>query len=114
MKTRMVEERIGENMGPVDWTHDIAKDKPAIWREAEKHPERFRYVENGGFFAKPIIALAMYDGWPYWTPRPAIHFMGTLGPEWTFFDSYGVSDRSIFEALPRENAAERRSGGDGG
>lgn len=105
MRTRMVEERIGENMGPIDWTHEIAKGKPALWREAEAFPERFRYCPNGSLHANRIYAIAMYDGWPYWTPRPAIQFEGPLGPEWHFFDSYGVDDRSIFPAptpLPGE------------
>jgi hypothetical protein len=43
-----------------------------------------------------ILAICMYDGWPYWTPRPAIQFVGPLGAEWAFFDSYSVSGRSVF------------------
>jgi hypothetical protein len=85
----MVEERIGENMGPIDWSHEIAASKPDLWREAEKNPGQFLFnnVE--------IYALAMYDGWPYWKPTPAIQFAGPLGPEWTFFNSYSVRDDSI-------------------
>lgn len=89
MRTETQTIRIGENMGPIDWTHNIAKDKPQTWREAEASPDAFTF--NG----RPIFSVAMYDGWPYWTPRPAIQFCGPLGPEWTFFDSYAVYDGSI-------------------
>lgn len=91
MRTRIVEERIGENMGPVDWSHPIAKNMPPIWREAEKNPEGFVFSEHD----RMILDVAMYDGWPYWTPRPAVHVIGVLGPEWHFFDSYGVHADSI-------------------
>ena len=90
MKTRMVKERIGENMGPVDWSHDMAKDKPPIWRDAEKAPSE--YLFNG----RVILEICMYDGWPYWKPTPAIHFVGPLNSgEWNFFNSYGVHADSI-------------------
>lgn len=93
----MVEEREGEDMGPVDWSHPIAKDMPEAWHEAEKNPVAFQF-DNGGMSCRPIYKLCMYDGWPYWTPRPAIQFGGTLGPEWTFFDSYGVWPTSVRRA----------------
>lgn len=81
--------RIGEDMGPIDWSHETAQDKPQIWRDAEANPHEYLY--NG----RPIYKICMYDGWPYWTPRPAIFFGGPIGPEWNHFDSYGVTDRSI-------------------
>lgn len=90
MRTRMVQERIGENMGPIDWDHPIAKDKPDTWRLAEQSPIDFLY--NG----RQIIEIGMYDGWPYWTPTPAIHFVGPLNSgEWHFFNSYGTRPDSI-------------------
>jgi hypothetical protein len=85
--------RHGENVGPVDWEHQIAKDKPDVWRDAEKRPEAFLF--NGHM----IICLCMYDGWPFWIPRPAICFVGPLkSAEWSFFDSYGVQPHSIERA----------------
>lgn len=95
MRTRVVEERTGENMGPIDWAHPIAKGMPQVWRDAEKSPEAFTFSE----YERTIFAIAMYDGWPYWTPRPAVNFMGPIGPEWTFFDSYGVRHDSIKRRL---------------
>jgi hypothetical protein len=90
MRTETRTVRIGEDMGPIDWDHDIAKDKSAIWHEAEKAP--FDYLFNG----REIIKLCMYDGWPYWTPTPAIFSVGPLNSgEWTFFNSYDVREGSV-------------------
>lgn len=89
MKTHTMEVRIGENMGPVDWSHPTASVMPEIWHDAEKNPDG--YLLNG----KAIYAIAMYDGWPYWRPTPAVMFAGPIGAEWAFFDSYGVHQSSI-------------------
>ncbi|KTE23134.1 MULTISPECIES: hypothetical protein [unclassified Sphingopyxis] len=83
--------RVGENMGPVDWDHPMAKDVPPIWREAERSPADFTF----GVYERSILAICMYDGWPYWRPTPAIHFIGPLGPDWTHFNGYGVRPDSI-------------------
>lgn len=87
----MVEVRSGENVGPVDWDHPTAQNMPQIWKDAEKSPEQFTFSE----YRRPIIEICMYDGWPYWEPRPAVHFIGPIGPEWHFFNSYGVHADSI-------------------
>jgi hypothetical protein len=98
--TETVTHREGENMGPIDWEHPLAKDKPALWREAEKRPTDFR-LDTTGFSAFPVFEIAMYDGWPYWKPTPAILIKGPLGkPEWRFFNDYGINDGSLFEAKP--------------
>lgn len=92
MRTETVTVRVGENVGPVDWDHPIAKDMPAIWREAEQDPASFTFTE----YRRTILAICMYDGWPYWMPRPAVQFIGPLNsPEWAFFDSYAVWPTSI-------------------
>lgn len=84
--------RIGENVGPVDWEHPMAKGMPPIWREAEQNPDDFTFSEYG----RSIIAICMYDGWPYWKPTPAIQFVGPLhSAEWSHFNSYGVGPNSI-------------------
>lgn len=84
--------RIGENVGPVDWSHPTAKDMPPIWRAAEKNPGAFTFSE----YRRQIIEICMYDGWPYWTPTPAICFIGPLNSaEWAFFNSYAVGPDSI-------------------
>lgn len=92
MRTETVTVRIGENVGPIDWTHPTAKDMPDIWREAEANPSDFVFSGHEWM----ILAICMYDGWPYWEPRPAIQFIGPLkSAEWTFFDSYDVRPDSI-------------------
>jgi hypothetical protein len=95
VRERLVVEREGEDCGPIDWTHPLAKDMPECWRDAEQHPDRYMLAPNGAITLKRIIAIRMYDGWPYWEPRPAILFEGPLGPEWNFFDSYGIHATSV-------------------
>lgn len=104
MKTRTVIERIGENMGPVDWTHPKAAALPHVLmeklREAEKDPAKFCYSPSG-FSEFQIVSVCMYDGWPYWTPTPAFSYIGPLKIlEWGFFDSYGVSELSVRRVAP--------------
>lgn len=90
MRYETVTVRHGENVGPVDWEHPLAKDMPQIWRDAEADPNS--YTLNG----RSILSVCMYDGWPYWKPMPAVHFVGPMGSgEWNFFNSYGVHPDSI-------------------
>jgi hypothetical protein len=92
--------REGTDVGPVDWSHPTAMIKPAIWHEAEKKPEDF--VFSGEFHSFDLLAVAMYDGWPYWEPRPAICIVGPTGnAEWKHFDSYGVYNNSIARKVSR-------------
>lgn len=97
MRTETVTIRIGENVGPVDWSHPTAKDMPDIWHEAEASPDDFVFSN----YERTILAICMYDGWPYWEPRPAIQFIGPLNSaEWSFFDSYNVTPHSIRRRKP--------------
>jgi hypothetical protein len=81
---------VNKVIGPVDWDHCTARNMPAIWRDAEKNPSAYEFRE-----LFQVISIAMYEGWPYWESRPAILFRGPTGPEWTYFDDYGVSPESI-------------------
>jgi len=94
MRTWTETHREGTDVGPIDWSHPWAKDMPPIWREAEQKPEDF-VLDTGTLCDKPVIAIRMYDGWPYWKPGPAILVEGTLGAEWQWFTSYGVGPNSI-------------------
>lgn len=94
MRYEMQEVRIGEDVGPVDWDHQTAAGMPSIWRDAERDPSKF--LIDYGHGGREIIRVCMYDGWPYWEPRPAVQYVGPLGRgEWVFFDSYGVHKNSI-------------------
>lgn len=101
MRTYQTTVREGEDMGPIDWSHPLAADKPVIWQEAERSPENFVYGEYG----RQIIKLCMYDGWPYWTPTPAVFHEGPLGCEWSFFNSYGASINPLSQALANKEEA---------
>lgn len=109
MRTRTVTERIGEDMGPIDWSHPMAKDKPGHWRDAEQNPDDYEFLLNGMFTPHAIVALRMYDGWPYWKPTPAILRESPIGGvEWVHFNSYGVSDNSISRKRKRTETAQKR------
>lgn len=96
MRTYQQTVREGEDMGPIDWSHPMAADKPDHWREAEKNPERFEFCDHYMFTPRRIAKLCMYDGWPYWTPTPAILRESPMGGfEWTHFNSYGVTADAI-------------------
>jgi hypothetical protein len=104
-ETRTV--RIGELVGPIDWDHETARAMPEAWHEAEGKPDHFTF--NG----RRIIAIGMYDGWPYWEPRPAVCFIGPMNSgEWAFFDSYGVGPGSIelSRAIAQTGTPATRSG----
>jgi hypothetical protein len=108
MRTRMVEERIGEDCGPIDWAYDFMQH---AWSEHKgginpecipRMIEMLRQIENGDWLAttdggspkvgwKRVIAVRMYDGWPHWKPVPSFCVAGVLGAEWhPFYSLSGV------------------------
>lgn len=105
MKTRMVEERIGEDMGPIDWDYDFWQHYSGMCstdeqRRAryEKDMQAFRELEAAWKAGRPVqvttdggwprcgwgtvVNVCMYDGWPYWRPVPSIGYMGLFGVVW--------------------------------
>lgn len=100
MKIRMVQERIGENMGPIDWSYDfrqhfngysdaayadeVCAERTAMLRqivEGMAKGERWE-ASHYGFFAL-VIDVGMYDGWPHWRPVPSVAIASPLGgAEW--------------------------------
>lgn len=82
MKTRTVTECVGEELGPVDWSHpmiaEVEASHPqvvAMLREAEKTPELFEATTDGGWPRVgwgEVLRVVMYDGWPYWRPTPTV------------------------------------------
>lgn len=84
MKTRTVIERVGEELGPVDWSHQmIAEMEANKWhasvlaalREAEGNPSAFEATTDGGWPRVgwgEVLRVVMYDGWPYWRPMPTV------------------------------------------
>jgi hypothetical protein len=101
MRTRMIEERIGENMGPVDWSYDFLPHFDG-WsatpeyrkQKCELAKQHLRMLsESDGWEVRtshshvfwPCVSVCMYDGWPYWKPTPAVALIGPLGVEWCLF-----------------------------
>jgi hypothetical protein len=107
MKYHTVVQREGEDVGPIDWDHPLAKDKPRIWRDAEKHPENYVFSE----YKRKILRICMYDGWSYWKPMPAILFIGPMNSaEWAHFNSYGVHGNSIVPVSPAHHHPTENKG----
>jgi hypothetical protein len=104
--TRMVEQRIGEYLGPVDWSYDFDQHawsatrggmNPAtlassldMFRKLADAPGSYVATTDGGWpkvgFHR-VLRVGMYDGWPHWTPTPSFCADGPLGPEWHPFYS---------------------------
>lgn len=98
MKTRMVEERIGEHLGDIDWSYDFlghaslnpdyairAKEMLKAIESGLKVGESWQATTDGGwpkFGWHPVVLVGMYDGWPYWKPTPSVLMVGPLGVEW--------------------------------
>jgi hypothetical protein len=99
VKTRMVEERIGENLGPIDWGYDFTQHdwscthggvNPECSKRATKLLEELQEARDAGqameaqFYSvmQPVVDVGMYDGWPFWRPVPSVCVQGPLGCEW--------------------------------
>jgi hypothetical protein len=104
MRTRTVIERIGELLGPVDWSYDFRSHFNTLCTNdagrdeaCEKAKERLRLISEspgkyrvstyGGWprIWQDIVSVGMYDGWPYWKPTPFVCSHSTLGCEWHSF-----------------------------
>lgn len=92
--------RVGEYLGPVDWSFDFAGHCGGRHPEdATKKTEMLRQLSEGGEWEattdggwprvgwQRVLEVGMYDGWPYWRPVPSVLLTGVLRPEWHSFDS---------------------------
>jgi len=106
MRTRLVTQREGELLGPVDWAYDFAghdwdhggSTNPAVVAESldrlrtlvdgRDRGETWEATTDGGwprFGWGQVTAIGMYDGWPYWRPTPSVCIAGRYGGEWASF-----------------------------
>lgn len=105
MKTYTVIKREGELLGPVDWSYDFLShfDSYCVPDAAKKemcqkamdrlklladNPADYKATNDGGWprmWYHDVIAVGMYDGWPFWRPVPSVCLHGTLGAEWHHF-----------------------------
>ena len=111
MKRYMVEHCEGELLGPIDWSYDfcphfsgyccpddakremMVKAIDNLWAVERLHIQGQRVEVCTRDFWHPLIAVGMYDGWPYWKPVPSILVQGPLGAQWEQFpcvDDYRV------------------------
>jgi len=103
MRTYQVTQREGELLGPIDWSYDFSSyfDGYCV-SDAAKRDMLFELVESlwhleraslksqrlevltgfGGDYWHELLAIGMYDGWPWWKPVPSICVYRVLGPEW--------------------------------
>lgn len=107
MKYRTVEERVGELLGPVDWSYDFLshfgtrcggdEQRKAFCDEAiknlrllSKNPDQYEATTDGGWprcgWGK-VVEVGMYDGWPYWRPVPSVAIESTFGIAWHSFSA---------------------------
>lgn len=105
--TRTVTERVGENLGPVNWTYDFASHflnvcSPQEVRDelCERAKACLRTLEDAALIGEigkwkvvttfgldQPVEVGMYDGYPFWRPVPsyAIYTRG-YGVIWHSFD----------------------------
>lgn len=103
MRTYTQTVREGELLGPVDWSYSFpdhfscfclsTEDKAdLIWERINSLWQVVRLYDKGialevmtsGFW-HPLLAIGMYDGWPFWKPTPALLVRGPLGGQWDFY-----------------------------
>ncbi len=95
MKTRMVEERIGECLGPIDWSYDFTQHDWAPGRGGvnpectARAKELLRQLQGPGDWQVMmyqnylrVLQVGMYDGWPFWRPVPSVQTYHVIGAEW--------------------------------
>jgi len=104
MKIKLVKQREGELLGPVDWSYDFlshfggycGSDKADYC--AKKVAQLRSLSEGTGWEATTdggcprfgwgrVLEVGMYDGWPYWRPVPSVLISGPFGGEWAAFSN---------------------------
>ena len=103
MRTYQVTKREGELLGQIDWSHDFAqhyscrsgpasriaeamtRDIENLWQVERLHLKGKLLRVREGEYWHNVIAVGMYDGWPYWKPVPAVLIAGPIGSEWRHF-----------------------------
>lgn len=131
MKIRTVEVREGEDLGPIIWsydfrshfnnrcTNDANKDRACrraveVLRILEDHLKRDIAVEATTYGGWPrvgwnsVLAVSMYDGWPWWRPVPSVKMTERVlgGVQWHDFSTITDIRRLESKATPASQRAE--------
>jgi hypothetical protein len=101
MQYRTVTERVGELLGPIDWSYDFHQHDCGNPVRVDECVEKLRTLEAGiangeqwqattdGGWPRVgwgrVRAVGMYDGWPFWRPTPSVDIDGVFGGEWHYF-----------------------------
>lgn len=105
MKIYQETRREGERVSDIDWQYnfldhysnyccsddrkqEICDKATALLKKVEKRPRS--YLVNVDGYWRELYSVGMYDGWPYWSPTPALCTSGPFGSEWHFF--YDLKD----------------------
>lgn len=100
MRTRTVTIQEGELLGPIDWGFDWEKFSQD--RGGGMNPkwlasrwEQLKTIRVGDMITSyggmprigwhEVIAIGMYDGWPFMAPTPSVEVRTDFGCEWTWF-----------------------------
>lgn len=107
MKFYQETKRVGELLGPIDWSYDFrshfnnhcttderrdecCKESVEKLRQLAENPDQWQATTYGGWPRcgwGDIVAVGMYDGWPYWKPTPSVAIGGPFGAEWSSFSN---------------------------
>jgi hypothetical protein len=103
MRTWQETHREGELLGEIDWSYDFGSHFDGyctsserktdmlftaieqMWQVARLHEKGARLIVYDNEYGHELIAVGMYDGWPFWRPVPAVLVQGPIGPEWHHF-----------------------------
>jgi hypothetical protein len=98
VKIKTVKVCEGELIGPIDWSFDFDS---ASWKDGcggvnpevvKNSVEVLKQIKVGdtiqgayGDEPRKVLAIGMYDGWPFWRPYPSVLVEGPHGHEWHAF-----------------------------
>lgn len=105
MRTFTEIRREGELLGPVDWSYNFLQhfggyccDDAGRQKVCDEKVAALRKLCDGGNWMATtdggwprmcwgkVLAVGMYDGWPYWRPVPSVMIASIYGGGWHTFD----------------------------
>jgi hypothetical protein len=97
MRYETVTHRAGEWLGdvPEDWNYDefcdkfLSADRKIYEESIQLFKEMSAAIKQGkkviatesGQFSHEVLSCGLYDGWPFWVPRPCYSYKGPIPGE---------------------------------